>query len=325
MAAKADAGSYGRAATERKLRDEPYGESSFSTPMAEHPQGVVGESLAPAPQMPPMVDGQEFMTQLMSQMSQLMDSKLTPVISQLNVRADSQDAKILKIESDLAALQSKFDDISVRDVPMGEGSKDTLKAELLAELRAESRNCKASKSAPASPRARIQGNKYAYDQTDIDTAMLRLEFQYADPLLALSDVESKVFGLISEMCPSIPKPTVAKAAFKYPNQTSTRIHLEFESKSSRNTVRNSFRKKNEQQKWESCVENCEVWCPEPAFMFHRNRPLLEMRKLIASQKNVSIQSIKVDKNGRKLTLDGSTIAIQNLKTWQVEPVPDGSD
>ena len=83
--------------------------------------------------------------------------------------------------------------------------------------------------------------------------------------------------------------------------------------------------KNDQQKWESCVENCEVWCPEPAFMFHRNRPLLEMRKLIASQKNVSIQSIKVDKNGRKLTLDGSTIAIQNLKTWQVEPVPDGSD
>ena len=63
-----------------------------------------------------------------------------------------------------------------------------------------------------------------------------------------------------------------------------------------------------------------MWCPEPAFLFHRNRPLLEMRRLIASQKGVPVQSIKVDKNGRKLTIEGKVVAVQNLKTWEVDDV-----
>ena len=52
-------------------------------------------------------------------------------------------------------------------------------------------------------------------------------------------------------------------------------------------------------------------------MFARNRPLFEMRRLIASQKGIPVQSVKVDKSARKLWLDGKVVATQNLSTWQV--------
>ena len=151
----------------------------------------------------------------------------------------------------------------------------------------------------------------------MDSATLRLEFQVTTPWTEVGNVESKVFGMIQEKCPDIAKPKVVKAAFKYPSQESIRIHLEFESKEDRNSVRNSFRRKNEEQKWESAVKGVEVWCPEPAFMFHRNRPLFELRRLIAAEKGIPVQSVKVDKIVRKLWLDGKLVAEQSLGTWQV--------
>ena len=114
-----------------------------------------------------------------------------------------------------------------------------------------------------------------------------------------------------------PKLSSLRSSTGVPKQKSTRIHFEFESKEDRNRVRNSFRRKNEEQKWESAVKGVEVWCPEPAFMFARNRPLFEMRRLIASQKGIPVQSVKVDKSARKLWLDGKVVATQNLSTWQV--------
>ena len=320
-------GGYGPAKHAKDQRDGPYDSSEFSTP-AQEANGQSGHgavNLPQAPAMPQMTDISAMFAQLtqmldskLTQMDSKLDSKLDPLIS----RVDSQDTKILKIESDLASLHSKFDDVSLRDVPMGEGSKDAMKAEILAELRAEGggRTIIASKSAPATPRVRTLDSKYAYNQGDIETAMVRLEFQLNDVSVALKDVEAKMFAMIAEKCPQLPKPTVVKSAFSFPNQTSKRIHFEFETKEDRNTARNSFRQKNANNQWESCVEGVEVWCPEPAFLFHRNRPLLEMRRLIASQKGVSVQAVKVDKNGRKLTLDGKMVALQNLKTWQVDPV-----
>ena len=289
--------------------------SEFATPAQFDERKGSAESLAPAPQMPQMSNQADFMNQLLTQMGNLIDMKLTPVVARLSSRADMQDAKFAKLESDVAKLQSKFDDLSTRDVPIGEGSKDSVKAEILAELRAES-SAKVCKSAPATPRTR-SGGKCAYNQSEVDSAMLRLEFQDTTPWTELENVESKVFGLIQEKCPDVGKPKVVKSAFKYPKQESTRIHFEFESKEDRNRVRNSFRRKNDEQKWESVVQGVEVWCPEPPFMFARNRPLFEMRRLIASQKGIPVQSIKVDKSARKLWLDGKLVAEQDLGSWQV--------
>ena len=320
--AKASAGGYGPAGKTGGNRTEPYEVSEFSTPAQSIERPGTAESLAPAPPMPPVNDPNEFMNQLLAQMGQLMDSKLdskfNPVVAQLTSRMDLQDSKISKIESEFTKLQSKFDDISTRDVPMGGESKDssTIKAEILAELQKSSSIAKPSKSAPASPRGR-NGGKCAYSQSEVDSAMLRLEFQVTTPWTEVGNVESKVFGMIQEKCPDIVKPKVVKSAFKYPNQESTRIHIEFESKEDRNGVRNAFRRKNEELKWESAVKGVEVWCPEPAFMFARNRPLFEMRRLIASQKGIPVQSVKVDKSARKLWLDGKVVATQNLSTWQV--------
>ena len=50
------------------------------------------------------------MNQLLTQMGNLIDMKLTPVVAQLSSRADMQDAKFAKLESDVAKLQSKFDE-----------------------------------------------------------------------------------------------------------------------------------------------------------------------------------------------------------------------
>ena len=58
-------------------------------------------------------------------------------------------------------------------MPIGEGSKDSVKAEILAELRAES-SAKVCKSAPATPRTR-SGGKCAYNQSEVDSAMLRFK------------------------------------------------------------------------------------------------------------------------------------------------------
>ena len=112
--------------------------------------------------------------------------------------------------------------------------------------------------------------------------MVRLEFQLNDVSVALKDVEAKMFAMIAEKCPQLAKPKLVKSAFSFPNhwQTSKRIRFEFDTEEDRNNVRNSFRQKNAScNQWESRVEGVEVRCPEPAFLFHRNRPLLEMRRL----------------------------------------------
>jgi len=317
-------GGYGPAKEGKKTdRIEPY-ESEFSTPAQQAAASEEVKNLATAPLMPAMNDPDTLIKMFGVMLKQELDAKFDPLIQRVE-RVESSLGTVAALENQLKELQSKFDDLSARDVPMDRDSsfRDALKTEVLAELRAEngSRTVVASsKSAPTTPRSRTQGTKYAYNQGDIDMAMIRLEFQITDASVAMNEVEAKMYATFNEKCPNVSKPKVVKSAFSFPNQTSKRIHFEFESKEDRNSVRNSFRQKNADNQWESCVEGVEVWCPEPAFLFHRNRPLLEMRRLIASQKGVSVQSIKVDKNGRKLTLDGKTVALQNLKTWQVEPV-----
>ena len=94
--------------------------------------------------------------------------------------------------------------------------------------------------------------------------------------------------------------------------------VEFSSKETRDTVRNGFRKRTAEGKWESAVTGIEVWQVDPLFVQHRNRPLFATRKLIAAQKGVPVSSVVVDKTARKLMIDGNLVAVQNLQSWQVK-------
>ena len=83
-------------------------------------------------------------------------------------------------------------------------------------------------------------------------------------------------------------------------------------------MRNGFRKRTVEGKWESAVTGIEVWQVDPLFVQHRNRPLFATRKQIAAQKGIPVSSVVVDKIARKLKIDGNLVAVQSLKTWQVD-------
>ena len=183
-------GGYGPAKEGKKTdRIEPY-ESEFSTPAQQAAASEEVKNLATAPLMPAMNDPDTLIKMFGVMLKQELDAKFDPLIQRVE-RVESSLGTVAALENQLKELQSKFDDLSARDVPMDRDSsfRDALKTEVLAELRAEngSRTVVASsKSAPTTPRSRTQGTKYAYNQGDIDMAMIRLEFQITDASVAIA-------------------------------------------------------------------------------------------------------------------------------------------
>ena len=107
--------------------------------------------------------------------------------------------------------------------------------------------------------------------------------------------------------------------------------VDFHSLDERDLMRNSLRKKDGNQ-WSSTVPTVEAYTLDPEFIINRNKPMLSTRTLLASKLGVKKTEIKFDKQGRKLILmctvlamDGTTVvaasgtvlATQSLATWRV--------
>ena len=87
--------------------------------------------------------------------------------------------------------------------------------------------------------------------------------------------------------------------------------------------RNALRKKVD-GKWTNTVPAVECYTIDPGFIFRRNQPMLDARKLLAGPLGVKPAEIKFDKIARKLiSPDGNTILATQSRSmlWRAAHPP----
>ena len=311
------------------------------TPRVEIMNGSLGVPLGPAPPMiPPGFETwmESLLKKNNADVLHRLDSIEQGIQSSVSKNefatySSNVQTKFDGIEQNLASLQSQMSEFEQKlagsDVSMAPPDvaalKDKLKSDnavALKELQAEQeRQFKAfeSKFAKGGSGSASKGRlgKFEHSEDQIEFAEKCLQFQLLkSPVLGVS-AESVVLGHIQQRCVGV-QPKSTKTIPNAGGKEGARVEVEFDSKDTRDIVRNGFRRQNGERKWESAVEGVEVWLVDALFWQHRNRPFFHARSMIAERKGIPKSSVVADKRARTLKVDGVTVAVQCYETWQVK-------
>ena len=181
-------------------------------------------------------------------------------------------------------------------------------------------NASASRAASLPPvTGRIAANdlsKYDRKQAEIDAVKTKLEIHFTALQIDEANAENAMHELLRQANCNVPL-QIMKVQ-KSNNGVGSRVQVAFVDVPTRDVLRNALRKKVD-GKWTNTVPAVECYTIDPGFIFRRNQPMLDARKLLAGPLGVKPAEIKFDKIARKLiSPDGNTIlATQSLSTWRV--------
>ena len=159
-------------------------------------------------------------------------------------------------------------------------------------------------------------SKYDRNQAEIDAVKTKLEIHFTAVQIDEANAENAMHELLRQANCNVPL-QIMKVQ-KSNNGVGSRVQVAFVDVPTRDVLRNALRKKVD-GKWTNTVPAVECYTIDPGFIFRRNQPMLDARKLLAGPLGVKPTEIKFDKIARKLiSPDGNTIlATQSLSTWRV--------
>ena len=278
-------------------------------------------------------------TQSLQDLSTLFDQKLGPIKQQpgpgrfetslpsLATKEESCQAmytenqsKFAEINRSIASLETKVNGMSAPAAV----DVSQLKSQLLPELKSDLK-LTLSKSAPNTPRRVNPLSMYEKNQADIDVASKRLEFHFKGLKIDEATAETVLHETIRQQSSTAELPKLSKPPFEVRGQGGMRIHVEFSSKESRDTVRSLFGKWVD-SKWMHTLPQIEVWCPSPQYVVNQSKALFDFRAKYCLQNGIQKSEVKVDTKAHTVykIQDGKRklLGYMSLQTWQLMPPED---